>query len=487
MKPPRTLIHKLRRLANAERLRKIILRLPDAEVFLVGGAVRDLLLKRPLGDLDFVVRGVPLPKLQRWLAKFGEVNFVGKNFGVLKFKPRGSRTDVDVALPRTEHAFGTGGTRDVDVRFDAKLPLTDDLQRRDFTVNALAANLQTGLLTDSGTGLADLGARKLRAVGRPADRFQEDFSRILRGLRLAVELGFDFEDRTWRAMKTLVPNLASTVVPRELVAKEFLKAFSADPLKVIDLWDLAGAFRAVMPEVLAMHGCPQPPEFHSEGDVWTHARLSVEKALSPAFKKAFRHPARLETLLAMFLHDVGKPATLQTPAEHGTDRIRTSGHDVEGALIARTLAERLHLSSHEGLVDSDRLEWLVRNHMIALAAQDMRPSTLERYFLIERERGDELLKLIWADSAATINRNGQPAFGALTTLRQRLKKLTPRQTPAKPLVRGDELMQVLSLPSGPIVGRLLTMLRDAQLEKKIRTRRDAFKLAKQIIDRQRHD
>lgn len=467
---------RLKRIANAERLQRLVGKNRGAEVYLVGGAVRDLLLKRRLGDLDIVVRGIPLMKLRKLLAKAGEVNLVGKTFGVLKFRPRGSRTEIDVALPRTEHAFGTGGTRDVDVQYNPKLPLEKDLARRDFTINALAVNLATGELLDPTGGLSDLAGEQLRAVGNPADRFQEDLSRVLRGLRFAVELGFNIEEKTWRELKRLVPQTASTVVPRELVAKEFLKAFAADPLKTIDLWDISGAFRATMPEVLLMKGCPQPVEFHGEGDVWTHARLAVEMAGSERYKKVFDTPPTLETMVAIFLHDLGKPLTLKTPEQHGTDRVRFNGHDAAGARLARTILERLHISSYQGLVNPERVEWLIANHLIGLVAREMRPSTLERYFLSDRYRGEELLKLIWCDGAATTGSGGTHAL----VLRRRLRALAPKPQTPKPLIRGTDLLK-LGLRPGPQVGKTLLVIRDAQLGRKIKTKIQAMTLARRLL------
>lgn len=473
----------LKRLPALQRLLAILAPLKGAEVFLVGGSVRDLFLRRPLGDLDVVVRGVPLARLQKHLAGRGKVNFVGKTFGVLKFTPKGLTEELDVALPRTEHAFGTGGTRDVAVSYDPKLPLLEDLKRRDFTINALAIQLQTGQVIDPGEALSDLAGERLRAVGNPTLRFEEDLSRILRGLRFAVELGFHFDDQTWQALKRLIGRLADETVPRELVAREFLKAFEKDPLQTIDLWDISGAFRATMPEVLAMKGCPQHREFHSEGDVWTHARLSVEMATSKKLRRIFRSAPTLETLIAVFLHDVGKPSTLRTPEEHGTDRIRTHGHDDVGAALSHNLLERLRFSSYEGLVNPARVAWLIRYHMIALAAKDMRPSTLERYFLKDPALGQELLKLMWSDGSATLNPKGQPTLTAFKILRKRLAKLPPRAADKSPLIRGDEILRAFSLHPGPQIGKLLDLVRDAQLAGKIRTRKEAFRLVKKKLTR----
>lgn len=470
-----------KRLPLADRVQTLLRLVRGAEVYLVGGSIRDLLLHRPLGDVDVVVRGVPLTRLQTILKRAGWVDLVGRTFGVLKFRPRGATHDIDVALPRTEHAFGSGGTRDVAVHFNHRLPMADDLARRDFSVNALAVNLTTGALVDPWNGVSDLASERLRTVGDPATRFREDYSRLLRGLRFAVELGFEFDPVTWRVLKRLMPQVGSEVVARELVAKEFLKAFRADPVKTIDLWDISGAFRAVLPEVLLMKGCQQPTEFHSEGDVWTHGRLAVEVSRSPRFSKQFSKPPTVETTLAIFLHDLGKPLT-RVPPKHSNDRARFNGHDVAGARLAHAILSRLKISSFEGLVDPERVGWLITNHLIGLSAHEMRPSTLERYFLTDAALGDELRKLIWCDSVATVGSDGQPALGAFRNVERRLKSLQPKRVLPPPLIRGDELMRRLALSSGPLIGRLLNEIRDAQLSKKIRTKQQAMRLARTLTE-----
>src|SRR5687768_11711577 len=170
---------------------------PAAEWFLVGGAVRDLIIGRPgKMDLDLVVRNVGLEELSAALVHEGEVNYVGKNFGVLKFRPKGAGDSIDIAWPRTERAGMSGAYRDFSVQSDPALPIERDLSRRDFAMNAVAYDLVLGTVVDPHGGLADIEARAVRAVGDPSVRFAEDHSRMLRAVRFACQLGFTIEAST---------------------------------------------------------------------------------------------------------------------------------------------------------------------------------------------------------------------------------------------------------------------------------------------------
>src|SRR3989338_2922097 len=157
---------------------KILTKFPSATVYLVGGMVRDIALGRDSKDFDLVVTGVLARHLEAELAKMGTVDLVGKSFGVFKFVPKGGdpHDPLDIALPRREHAFGTGGYRDVNVQSDHRLPIADDLSRRDFTINAMALQLLTGnfeldhRLVDPFGGMAALAAQKNRDAGQPDER-----------------------------------------------------------------------------------------------------------------------------------------------------------------------------------------------------------------------------------------------------------------------------------------------------------------------------
>jgi len=456
---------------------------PEAELFLVGGAVRDLLLARKTKDYDFLVRGLPAKPLEGFLRRYGKLSWVGKNFGVYKFYPKDSPFDeaIDFALPRTESSFSkTGGYRDFHIVSDFRLPVEKDLARRDFTINAIAADLKKRQLVDPFGGLLDLEQGLIRAVGEPAQRFEEDSSRLLRGLRFAAQFGFDFEPGSWAALKARIPALSakrpdgSFVVPRETCAKELIKAMVFNPPRAYDLWDESGAFAELIPELLAMKGCPQPKKYHSEGDVWQHTRLALVQIQTALFREEFGKDEDAERVMAVLFHDISKPETLQTPEKDGVDRIRFNGHDRVGAVRVRQIASRLKLSCFPKgspfYVDEGKLSWLVKKHLILVQGDidKMRAATIERIFLNPNTPGDKLLQLIYCDGMATVPEDN--VAGKVLHYFQIKKRIAAirshsaeRAKMPPPLLSGNEIMVALQIPPGPQVGKALILIREEQL------------------------
>ena len=464
-------------------------RFPEGEIYLVGGAVRDLLLGRETKDYDFLIRGIPAAALRDFLALHGKVNWVGKSFGVYKFMPNGMALEeqIDIALPRTERSFlKGGGRRDFEVQSDAALPVEEDLRRRDFTVNAIAADIKRRALIDPFGGVDDLKTGLLRAVGDPAQRFAEDTSRLLRGLRFVCQFQFRFEEKTWTALRAAIGALnakredGSAVVPREIIAKEFIKALVSDPPRAFDLWDESGAFAELIPELLRMKGCPQPEMYHTEGDVWTHTRLALSVLASPAFQAEFQQAYDAETALAVLFHDIGKPYTIQTPQRDGVDRIRFNGHDLVGAKLAREIAARLKLSTFaKGSryhVDEEALAWLIEKHLILVQGEveQMRSATIEKHFLHPQRPGRALLQLIFCDGSATVPPSGAPQLVSYRRLRERIGAMealaASRARVPPPLLSGEEVMALLGIAPGPEVGKILALIREEQLSGRLADR-----------------
>ncbi len=496
-------------------------KLPQARVYLVGGAVRDALLgiiKKK--DFDIVVQGVDGKTLEVLLSTLGRVDLVGKTFGVFKFVPTSSNSTeaIDIALPRRDHAYGTGGYKEVDVQSDPQLPIEDDLKRRDFTINAMAVEIRShrplfeGHLVDPFNGFNDLRDRILRTVGTPAIRFQEDYSRLLRALRFTCQLHLSIEPVTWKALQQCMEHIndvnASTEpdsaeesdrkVPYEIVAKELLKSFWWDSVRALDLYAESGAIQQLIPELLALKGCPHPQQYHSEGDVWAHTRLALGQLGTDTFQKEFPDdPVTMETILGTLFHDIGKPATLTTPELHGTDRYRYHGHDKVGAQMASEICTRLKLSSmpkeSELHVSCDSIHWIVSKHLLLLnsALEEMRSATIEKYFFNPRVPGVTLLQVILADSLATVPDGGEPIMIHFRIMKRRIEELLKlsidsgswrRRGLPEPLVNGDDVMQEFHLAAGVKIGKLLRMAREQQLEGVLTTRRDALNVIHHILD-----
>ncbi len=495
---------------------------PDAEIFLVGGAMRDAVIGHATKDYDFVVRGVQARHLQEFLGTVGIVNLVGRTFGVYKFIPDDGYEEFkasgmetfDIALPRTEHAWGTGGYRDVEVQSDHELPIEKDLGRRDFTINAIAVKLKVSGVrcqvldtVDPFGGMTDIGKKTIRAVGDPKERFREDYTRMLRALRFACQLGFAIEPNTFAALQETMPRindkranpeqpvlspLAEFVAPREVISRELLRTFYADPVAAFDLYDQSGAFEMLIPELLKMKGCPQPEQFHAEGDVWTHTRLALQTLESQAYHDQFgdEKPNAL-LIMAILFHDIGKPPMLRTPEEHGVDRIRFDEHDTVGAEITRETARSLVLSiMKEGPlhIDYDELYLLIKHHLILLhtMAEAFKASTVEKYFFNPKFPGEALLRLAFCDGSATIPKEGGiPSLQNLFDMMARIKRMEAavreKRVFVKPLINGDEIMALLKIPSGPGIGEILRGLREEQLSARITSKDEAIEWLKKYF------
>ncbi len=495
--------------------------LPELKMYLVGGMVRDTIIKYPTSkDYDFIAQGVPLEKLIPTLKKMGKVEYTGRNFGVLKFIPKGStlKEAIDIALPRTEQAIGTGAYRDVTTQSDPHLKIEDDLARRDLTINAVAWELKNNQLIDPFDGQKDLKDKVIRAVGDPEQRFQEDYSRLLRALRFSARFGFEIEPKTWQALqskmahindrqsvlqtdilkrkielasdpekkaklkkqlkdqKTKTPNktVKEYTVPRETVAKEMLKTFKENPAWAMELYDQSGAFEQLLPEVITMKGCEQPEQFHAEGDVWNHTKLMLQKIRSEEFRKYFPgvHISG-EFALGVLLHDIGKPVTQKTPEKHGTERIRFDGHDQAGAKICEQITDRLNLSNEQ----KEKIQFMVQNHMFLMSAEDIskiKANKIAKRF-IDSPHSRELLMLFYLDSACSLRPDGSVPMDNFKQTLKRIEKIKKiRENQPKKIISGNQIMQTLEIKGGPFIGSVITALNELSDEGQINSTEQAL-------------
>jgi poly(A) polymerase len=486
-------------------VKKILKEFPCAEVFLVGGTVRDILLKQTgQMDYDFLIRKVEVKKLENFLNKLGKVNLVGKQFGVFKFLPRTlikkEKDSWDIALPRTEYSGGSGARTDFNIQSDSNLSIEEDLSRRDFTINAMAfefkiqnSELKIKKVIDPFDGHGDLRKKIIRANGNPEQRFKEDYSRMLRGIRFACQFNFKIEEKTWRAIKKLMPHIndilnGERLVPYETIAKEFLKSFYCAPLKAFDLYDQSGIFKNLIPEILKMKKCPQPKIYHTEGDVWQHTRLAILNLDSKKFKKQFGlEKNSIELILAILFHDIGKPYTIKTPKKDGVDRIRFNGHDQVGAKLFKKISRRLKFSSVSDIkFNIAKAVWLIVNHLLIFQEiEEMKNRTIEKYFFNEKYSGQDLLKLSFIDTLATVPKNGKKNFKNFYKIIKRieeLKKLIKEKNKLpKSILDGNKIMKEFNLSSGPQIGKLIEILREAQLGGMVKNKKEARKFLKQKL------
>jgi len=351
-------------LPAARLARQVIDRLQAAgyQAYLVGGCVRDLLLGERPEDFDIATDARP----EEVLRLCPKAELVGAHFGVVRVFNR--RTHVQVATFRSDDSY-LDGRHPSEVRFETRPE--EDVRRRDFTINALMYDPRAGRLLDFVGGRKDLEARLIRTVGNPEARFAEDHLRMLRAIRFAARLGFTIHPDTFAAIRRVKHRIHR--VSAERIRDEILRVLTEGGARYgFELLDESSLLEEILPEVAAMKGVEQPPNYHPEGDVWTHTLLMLGQMQKPTATLA----------LGVLLHDVGKPPTFRR-----TDRIRFDGHPKVGAEMAVEICRRLRCSKEI----TARVAALVRDHLKFIDVQKMRPATLKRF--LRESHFEELLEL----------------------------------------------------------------------------------------------
>src|SRR5258708_6089612 len=411
------------------------------QALLVGGCVRDLLLGREPADYDVTTDATP----DQVAALFPESVAVGAQFGVILIPRDGLK--VEVATFRSDVGYSDG--RHPDSVVYSKMP-QEDVQRRDFTINGLLMRHDSGEVLDFVSGQADLEAKVIRAIGEPDRRFKEDKLRMMRAVRFAARFGFGIEAETFRAIRRHVAEIHQ--VSPERLRDELTKMLTEGAARqAFELLDETWLLRQVLPEIGAMKGVEQPPQFHPEGDVWIHTRMMLEGL-----------PAGASPTLAwcVLLHDVGKPPTFQSAAETG-DRIRFNHHVEVGVRVAEAICTRLRFSNE----DTEPILALVDNHMRFGAVEGMRASTLKKF--VRLPHFEEHLELHRLDCLSSHRHLDSYEF-----VRRFLEVTPPEQVRPERLLTGDDL-QAMGFRPGPLFSRILRALEDSQLEGQIRTREEA--------------
>jgi poly(A) polymerase len=327
----------------------------------------------------------------------------------------------------------------------------EDVKRRDFTINGLVMRHNTGEILDYVDGQADLRAGIIRAIGEPDRRFAEDKLRMLRAVRFAARFGYAIEPKTFAAIRKHTKQISQ--VSAERIRDELTKLLTEGAARTgFELLDSCWLLSIVLPEIAAMKGVEQPPEYHPEGDVWIHTLLMLEGL-----------PAACPPTLAwgVLLHDVGKPATFRSARETG-DRIRFDGHVEVGLAIARQILGRLRFSND----DTEQILSLVEHHMKFKDVERMRPATLKRF--VRLPRFEQHLALHRLDCLSS-HRNLQ-AYQFVTDF----IRTTPAEIvrPAK-LVTGEDVLG-LGYKPGPVVGRILAAVEEAQLNGEVGSKEEAI-------------
>lgn len=397
------------------------------EAYLIGGAIRDLCLGKIPKDFDVATSFTPDQILQIYPG----ANETGKSFGVMRVRSRGH--EVEVATFRLDGPYSDGRRPDY-VEFTS---LHEDIVRRDFTINALAANVETGEVIDHVDGLGDLSRKIVRAVGEPIARFNEDKLRLIRAIRFAHTLNFEIEPATWTALCATAAEIRTVAMER--ISEELTKTICKTPAaRGIRLLDEAGLLEEILPEVTRLKGVDQPAQFHPEGDVYIHTCMLMDEL----------HPDPSPAVAwAGLLHDIGKPDTFTV-----TDRIRFHGHAELGARMSKKIGRRFRLPN----VVIDRIYIIIMEHQKFGDIDKMRPGRLARWASLPHF--EELLEVHRADCAAS-HRDMSAYETALVVLDQirALDRMPPK------IVTGEVLIG-MGLAAGPAFKEFIERAYEAQLE-----------------------
>ena len=405
------------------------------EALLVGGCVRDILLGREPKDWDIATDALP----DRIEALFSKTVAVGKAFGIIAVVcDDGSM--VEVATYRADSPYADGRHPGAVAFTNAR----EDAIRRDFTVNALLLDPSTGEIRDYVGGHEDLAARVIRAIGDPETRFAEDHLRLLRAVRFAAVLGFAIDPATFAAIQKLAPNIRR--ISAERIRDELFRLLTEAPRAgaALQLLRDAGLLKEILPEIEALVGVEQPPEFHPEGDVFVHTKLMLD---------ALPEKPALRLALAVLLHDVGKPPTAQyVTLPDGTQRWRFENHAHVGADMARAILERLRAPN----ALADDVCAIIGGHMRIADAPKMRAPKLRR--LLGAPTFDDELELHRLDCLSS-----HAILDVYEFLKIEQTKFASEPVLPPPLVTGRDLIALGHAP-GPHFSEILRDAYDRQLE-----------------------
>jgi tRNA nucleotidyltransferase (CCA-adding enzyme) len=441
--------------------RAIAQRMRDAggRALIVGGGVRDGLLGLDAKDVDLEVFGIAADRIPGLLTEFGRVEPVGQSFPVYKVGA------IDVALPRRESKTGRGH-KGFAVAGDPDMSFEEAARRRDFTINAIGFDPLTGEYLDPFDGRADLAARRLRVVD--AERFVDDSLRVLRALQFVARFDLTVDGGT-RALLSGIPldDLPSERVWGEI---EKLLAQARVPSRGLALALDIGVVAKLFPELQALVGCPQEPEWHPEGDVWVHTLMVLDQARTRI--DDLDRAGRAAMMLGALCHDLGKPAT--TAVIDG--RIRSLGHEEAGVAPATALLDRLNVHS------IDRVD--VRREVLAITAHHLKPGA---WFKVRDEVGDgafrrlaQKVNMEWLARVAKsdcLGRTGTFDCRAMDWFLERAHALGVEHAPARPILLGRHLLE-LGVAPGPRMGALLKEVYERQLDGEITTLDEAIAAAR---------
>ncbi|MBX3746837.1 MAG: HD domain-containing protein [Verrucomicrobiae bacterium] len=418
--------------------------------YLVGGCVRDAILGRPLKDFDVEVFGASYEALAEALRPWGRTDFVGRSFGVIKLSL--GNAVHDFSIPRRDSKVGPGH-RGFDIHLDPHITPPEAAARRDFTLNALMWDPRSGEVLDFFGGRDDIERRILRHIG---EAFRDDPLRVLRGMQLAGRFHLTGAPETLACCRELVGTFHELAFER--VRDEWFKWAASSTVPSAGLrWIEAAGWLSHFPELDALRGVPQEPEWHPEGDVFQHTCHALDALPDlPAWRDA-DEPTRIVVSLAVLTHDFGKATCTHTVLRDGRSRIVSPGHENDSARLAAAFLERLRIPR----AIAERVVPLVLQHMahfqepgeraVRRLARRLAPETVEHLCLV-----------MTADAFGRPPRPRQTP-SAVEAIRRIANRLDLARSAPQPLLLGRHLL-ALGLSPGKEIGRWTHAAFEAQLD-----------------------
>ncbi|MEK7562946.1 MAG: CCA tRNA nucleotidyltransferase [Patescibacteria group bacterium] len=405
----------------------------------VGGGVRDMLRGQLPKDIDIATSALP----EDVIALFPKCDEIGKPFGSIVVSHKGATFEVTTFR---EDDAASDGRHPESVCFGKR---EEDAKRRDFTVNAIYWNPVDGALFDPYHGEQDLQERLIRFIGDPETRIRHDALRMLRAIRFRALIDGQYHPETFQALRSLAAGAAELSGVRIATEMEKMLLGPHPERALEDLWETE-ILHVTIPELAACKGIPQPADYHHEGDVWNH---TLQCAAS------FTEDHGADTRWAAVFHDVGKVKTFALK-----ERIRFDHHAEASEEIIRTVFARLKFPKSR----IDKIAWIAGHHMMMGSFAAMPPERKAHWYF--HPWFTELLQVMWLDIAGT-----DPADFTLyeEIVADYNHFLDARPQPPKALLSGDEIMRILGIGPGELVGKAVQALADAQVRKEITTKKEA--------------
>mgnify|MGYP002413152080 CR=1 FL=1 len=420
------------------------------EIYLVGGAVRDIIMGRSVNDWDFTTNATP----EQIQSLFPD-SFYNNAFGTVGIPPEDPLFDPhEITTFRTEQGYSDFRRPDA---VNWGKTLEEDLSRRDFTINALALSQEdnTETIIDPFNGSDDIKRKLVRAVGDPTERFREDALRLIRAVRIATQLSFQIEEETLNAIKSHAPLIHK--IAKERIHDELMKIMGAEnPVHGVELLRETGLLEEILPELEKTFGVEQKsPQRHHKHDVGTHLLMSLKEC------KSTDPIVRFATLI----HDIGKPQTFKKQ-DNGV--ITFYNHEVVGSRIANNITKRLRFSKS----DSEKIFKLVRFHQFTVD-EHQTDSAIRRFIKnIGLENVSDMLTLRVADR---LGGGARETSWRLEEFKERLVEVQKEPFAIKDLkINGTDVMEILHLEPGKEVGEILSKLFNKVIEKKIENDRETL-------------